>query len=98
MENKPLITKNYVEIICPHCSEKVIVSIRSMQPAIDWALKKESTEEMKARLIASIEELSMEEEKKQQLIASIRDEEFVVGPEDVELILAQIKKELEVAE
>lgn len=91
---EPRMIKSTVEIICPHCSKKVLVSLRSYISAIDWALKEEDLKTAKENLKKGIEEIDFNDaKKKEEMLSDIEQKSFIVSPDEIDPILNQIKKD-----
>ena len=91
---EPKMIKGVANTICPHCSKKILISFRSYFPAIDWALKEEDLETAKEKLKKGVEEIIFNNPKKKEEIFSwIGQEEFMVGPEEVDPMIEQIKRD-----
>lgn len=91
---EPRMIKAVSEINCPHCSKKVLISLRSYFPSVDWALKKEDLETAKKNLKEGIEKAIFDDPKrKEEVLALIEQKEFVIGPEEVTPMIEQIIKD-----
>lgn len=89
--NEIKIMKTVSEMICPHCSKKIMVSIKSSLPMTDWILKKEDIQDAKEKLKAEIGKMNFnEKEKKEQMIAFVDNPDNMFGPSDVENMKNQI--------
>ena len=91
---EPKMIKGVANTICPHCSKKILISLRSYFPAIDWTLKEEDLETSKEKLKKGVEEIVFNDpKKKKEVLSWIGKEEFMVGPEEVNPMLEQIKRD-----
>lgn len=91
---EPRMIKATSEILCPHCSKKILVSTRSFLPVIDWALKEEDLETAKENLKKGIKEIDFNDpKKKEEILLDIEQKGFIVSPDEINPILSQIKKD-----
>lgn len=88
------VTKMVVEVLCPHCSEKVLVSFRAFSPAVDWALKREDLDTSKEKLRKEVENITFDDKKKkEEVLGMIDNEDFLVSPNEVTPIVEEIIKD-----
>ena len=88
------VTKLVVEILCPHCSEKVLVSFRAFSPVVDWALKKEDLKTSKNKLRNEVENIKFDnKDTKKEVLKMIDNDELLISPEEVAPIVEQIIKD-----
>lgn len=90
------IIKVVSEIMCPHCSKKVLASIRMIAPQIDWALKEQDIKNAKLKFKKELEEITFKSEtEKEEVLKWIDNETTLFGPAEVPLLIGQIKSEQE---
>jgi DNA-directed RNA polymerase subunit RPC12/RpoP len=91
---EPKLIKAVAETICPHCSKKILISLRSYFPTVDWALKEEDLKTAKEKLRKGVEEITFDDPKrKEEVLSWLEQEEFMIGPEEVNPMLDQIIKD-----
>lgn len=91
---EPKLIKAVAETICPHCSKKILISLRSYFPTVDWTLKEEDLKAAKEKLKKGVEEITFDDPKrKEEVLSWLGQEEFMIGPEEVNPMLDQIIKD-----
>lgn len=94
MSEEPKMIKMVLEIGCPHCSKKIMVSLRSYAPSIDWALKEVDLTDAKQKLKEEVEAMKFEDPKrKEEILSLIEQKDFILGPEEITPIASQILKD-----
>lgn len=90
-QNEIKIMKTISEGICPFCSKKIMVSIKSSLPMNDWILKMEDIEDAKKKLKAEIEKIKFEnKDRRENMLKFIANPENMFGPSEVQPMLSQI--------
>lgn len=90
MQEKKLV-RTFVEVLCPHCSQTSIVSVRTFSPIVDWNLKREDLEKAKAQVVNGIQTSEyIPAEQKKELLEYFQSENVFIGPDEVEPVLKQI--------
>jgi len=88
------VIKSITEVMCPFCSEKILVSTRMTAPTIDWALKPKDIEDAKKKFKEELKEIAFKsEDEKKQLLSWVDDERTLFGPPEVSTLLDQIRKD-----
>lgn len=91
---EPKMIRAVMETICPHCSKKILVSLRSYSSSIDWTLKEETLQAAKNKLMEGVKEITFNDpNKKKEILSWVEQEDFIIGPEEVSPILDQIIKD-----
>jgi len=83
--------KAITPMVCPHCSKKIMVAVKSVIPSLEWVLREEDLAKAKSKVIETVEKteiLSVEE--KADVLEWLKSKEFVFGPAEVEMILERI--------
>ena len=85
------VMKTISEGICPHCSKKIMVSIKSSLPVNDWILKMEDIQDSKKKLKAEVEKIKFKDDRrKDNVLRFIDDSENMFGPSEIQIMLEQI--------
>lgn len=91
---EPKLIKGVAETICPHCSKKILISLRSYFPTVDWTLKEEDLKAAKEKLKKGVEEIAFDDpKKKEEVLSWLKQKEFMIGPEEVNPMIDQIIKD-----
>lgn len=85
------VMKTISEGICPHCSKKIMVSIKSSLPVNDWILKIEDIEDAKKKLKVEVGKIDFKRKnRKDNVLRFIDDPENMFGPSEIQPMLEQI--------
>lgn len=88
------VTKVVVEVLCPHCSEKVLVSFRAFTPIVDWALKREDLDTSKEKLKNEVQNIKFDDKKKKVEVLNMIDQgDLLISPNEVAPIIEEIIKD-----
>lgn len=82
--------KTIVPVECPHCHNTVIVEFSTTSPQVGSVYGVESIAEAKRDLKERVMALSIADDKKEQTLRWIDDEETIFGPSEVEEIIKNL--------
>lgn len=89
--NEQKVLKIITPNICPHCGKKMIISLKTMAPWIDWTLKEEDVEKAKKTVISMVKEsTTINKEEKKSLMTWLTSKDTLFGPDDIEAVMQQI--------
>ena len=74
--------------ICPHCSKEIIISSKMSTPIVDWVLRKEDVDKAKQTVREEINKINPTDKK--DILAWLDNEETIIGPSDVNVIINQL--------
>lgn len=87
------------ESICPHCNQKFITSIRMTSPIIYWALKSQDLEKIKKKVKDEVSKVKfLHPEQRKQTMEWLEKSDVLIGPEEADVIIEQIKADNRVEE
>ena len=78
--------------VCPRCKEELYVENQITPPVVGSLFTKNDVEEAKRDCLGRIETLTMEDEKKEQVIKWINNPDTIFGPNEVESIILSLLK------
>lgn len=81
---------------CPHCDKEILIEIINTPAQVAGTFSEESFKEAKVKVIEAINALEITDEEKAQAIAWASNESIIFGPNEVDEIIKNIKKEHEV--
>ena len=83
--------KSLVPVLCPHCSQQIVVAFKMSAPQLTSVLTVDMIEKAKGEAVAKIGALPITIEQKQPVLDWINDPETIFGPEDVVEIIKNIQ-------
>ncbi len=86
------IIKSIVESTCPECGKTIYIESQFHPATIGGVFTKEKMKEAKTDLLARIEVLSIDDEKKAAVIKWVKDEATIFAPWEVESIVNSLLK------
>lgn len=84
--------KSIVESTCPHCGQPVYIESLFNPAMVGEVFTKEQMNEAKQDCIARIDALSIDENKKEEVIKWINDPKTIFAPGEVESIILSLLK------
>lgn len=94
-EDQLKVIKSITKYVCPHCENKIFVSVSINQPLLHWVITEEqllkNKEDLRRKLRGYI---FPNKETEDQIMEEIKSEEFLLGIEDVDDILTSLIKTL----
>ena len=86
------IIKSIVESTCPHCQKTIYVESLFQPAVVGEVFTKEQMEEAKQDCIARIDALSIDENKKEDVIKWVNDPTTIFAPGEIETIILSLLK------
>lgn len=80
---------------CPHCGQPILVEFEMASPGIVSIFKEEEILAAKRKVYEAIEILAINDEEKERAKSWVINEGVVFGPNEVDGIIDEIKKEYE---
>ncbi len=80
--------------MCPHCGKEIVVASAMTAPVIDWMLKKEDVAKSKQNVRDQVFASDLKD--KQSILGWLDQEETIIGPSDVQIVLKQLFGEKEI--
>lgn len=87
---EPKAMKIIAPAVCPHCGQEIIISQNMVTPVVGWVLKKEDIIKAKDKVKAKIQESTLNDSNKEEILNWIDNEETMFGPDEVETIISQL--------
>lgn len=77
---------------CPHCQEEFYIESQMAPSTISSVFTRKDIDEAKKDCKERVESLSIDDEKKAQVIKWLEDDETIFGPDEVESIILSLLK------
>lgn len=87
------------EQMCPHCNGKFMTEIRMTRPVVYWSLKYDDLKKVKEKIMKEVLKIEFKNlEHRKQTMAYLENPETMIGPEEADILIEQIKADNKVEE